>query len=74
MAFFKRIPFSLTLTFMYFFLHKMFVSLFSEQATLVSNFAADLQERIQDFWKGARMYKGMRVRFADFISIVLNIP
>ena len=30
--------------------------------------------RIQDFWKGGHMYKGVGVRFADFISFFLNIP
>ena len=34
-----------------------------------------LRGRIQDFLKGGNpLYKGVGVRFADFISIFLNIP
>ena len=32
------------------------------------------QVRIQDFWKVGHIYKGVGVRFADFISFFLNIP
>ena len=30
--------------------------------------------RIQDFWKGVDMYKGVGVLFANYISFFLNIP
>ena len=29
--------------------------------------------RIQDFWKGGHMFKGVGIRFADFISLFRNI-
>ena len=32
-----------------------------------------IQGRIQDFWKGIHMSKGLGVRFTDFISFFLNI-
>ena len=32
------------------------------------------QGRIRDFWKGGHIYKIEGVRFADFISFLLNIP
>ena len=33
-----------------------------------------MQGQIKDSWKGGFVYKGVGVRFADFISFILNIP
>ena len=33
-----------------------------------------MQGKIKDFWKGVYMFKGVGVRFADIISLTLNIP
>ena len=29
---------------------------------------------VKESWKGVHMYKGVGVRYADFISFILNIP